>query len=469
MTDIIGPGSTTPDVTTTRPADGRVMALLDTWFQDCSSSTAEDGTPIQAAWLNGVIAQLRTAIRGNGALAAGGPVITEDNSDTMLLAAILHLVQRGKMHIAIDSGSVNALIGALTPTPPELVDGMLVAIKPAVTNSGPSTLTLLGTHPIVGPDGNPIPGGVIIATLWTVMRWNAAIGSWQLAGSPRKQTWEVHYGVAGGAANALTTTLDPPITSEPDGIFMNVLPSLMNTTAATLAPNGLTAMPIVYPDGSPIVDGEILGSRPLQLLAIAGNLFLMNPRYGLRLPRLVFSQSSETYTPSSIASQLLAILTAAGAGAGYSPGGGGGAGATAIDLLSLIGVSSLALLIGSGGLGATSSTAATAGGNSSLGSVLSANGGAPGGIGTAYYRGLGGQISGMIGRFLIPGGNGGSGIVGLGGYGGPGGNSLFAQGGAVSNTITSGDNGVLGSGGSGNGLSGNGGEGGNGVFLGLEF
>lgn len=79
--DIIGPGQNTANVTTSRPEDDREFGAVDTWFKDCTSPEAQDGTAIKAAILNAAIAQLRRAIRGMG--------IEENNADDdMLLKAI---------------------------------------------------------------------------------------------------------------------------------------------------------------------------------------------------------------------------------------------------------------------------------------------------------------------------------------------------------------------------------------------
>lgn len=184
MTDILGPGSTIDAATTTRPADARVMTALDTWFADCSGPGADDGTPITADFLNGYLGLLRAAVRGNGTLLSGGLVVPEDDTDGMLLNAFLQMVQRGKMLRATDSGSVNALIASMTPAPLELLDGMAIAILPAATNTGASTLNLIGTNPIVTQQGTVLLGGEIQAGIWSGMRWNAGASTWRMTDSP---------------------------------------------------------------------------------------------------------------------------------------------------------------------------------------------------------------------------------------------------------------------------------------------
>lgn len=77
--DLLGPANAT-NFTTVRPADTRVFGADDTYFKDCTPG-ARDGTAVQAGYLNGVLMQLRRAIRGMA--------ITENNADDdMLLKAI---------------------------------------------------------------------------------------------------------------------------------------------------------------------------------------------------------------------------------------------------------------------------------------------------------------------------------------------------------------------------------------------
>jgi len=79
--DILGPGQNTANVTTARPADDRTYGANDTWYKDCTSPEAQDGTAFMSSWFNRMLAQLRRAIDGMG--------IERDNADDdMLLKAI---------------------------------------------------------------------------------------------------------------------------------------------------------------------------------------------------------------------------------------------------------------------------------------------------------------------------------------------------------------------------------------------
>jgi hypothetical protein len=176
-TDILGPANA-PNTVTNRPAETRVFGVDDTWFQDCSSLTANDGTRVMAAWLNGIIANLRKGVRVNGNLAVGGPVVTEDNSDAMFANSIQYLIQRGQPNYADDQGTANNIVVNLSPAPKELKKGQVVVTTVKVTNSGATVLNLNGSgnQPVVRSDGSAlnfadILGGSLQAFGWDGARW----------------------------------------------------------------------------------------------------------------------------------------------------------------------------------------------------------------------------------------------------------------------------------------------------------
>lgn len=142
-TDLIGPADA-PNAVTTRPADDRTFGVFDTWFQDCSSSTANDGTKLKAAFLNTVMGLLRDAVRGNGNTGGGSPVVTETNADNMLLLAIQHLGQRAVFAFATAGGTANAITASLSPAPPEYKTGMVVRLLIASNNTGAVTVNFNG-------------------------------------------------------------------------------------------------------------------------------------------------------------------------------------------------------------------------------------------------------------------------------------------------------------------------------------
>lgn len=146
MSDIIGPANAANAVTV-RPAETRSFLSLDTWFKDCSGPLADDGTSVEASWLNGMLAWSRAIWRGNGNRLDGvTPVVPEFGTDDAgVLKAIQQLIQRGQTNYAADTGTANAMVVSLVPAAVELKSGLIVrAKKGAASNTGATTLSLNG-------------------------------------------------------------------------------------------------------------------------------------------------------------------------------------------------------------------------------------------------------------------------------------------------------------------------------------
>lgn len=150
MTDLLGPANAANSVTV-RPADSRVFGGSDTWAKDASTPTSNDGTSWTAACFNGLLAQIRGAIRGMG--------ITPDNTnDSMLLQA----VQAATPPYAVDTGTADALVVNVNQPGFTLAAGSKIRVKLAATVLGPSTVALsngatsLGTKTITRGDGGAL-------------------------------------------------------------------------------------------------------------------------------------------------------------------------------------------------------------------------------------------------------------------------------------------------------------------------
>lgn len=161
--DIIGPANA-PNATTVRPTDTRTFGAADTWVKDCSSPSANDGTKVQAGFVNGLLGQLRNLIRGNGQTAGSVDIVTQDNTDdSMALKAIQQLIQRGQMLYADDSGTADALVVALSPAAAEYKKGMAFRVKkgnaPNATTAPTINANTLGNATIVDRRGQPLAPG----------------------------------------------------------------------------------------------------------------------------------------------------------------------------------------------------------------------------------------------------------------------------------------------------------------------
>lgn len=163
--DIIGPANA-PNSTTTRPTDDRSFGVTDTWFQDCTSPSANDGTKLKASFMNAVAGAFRALVRSNGNTALAAPIVVENNADdAMALKAIQHQIQRGLTNYSLDTGGTNSVIVAPSPPVAEYKTGLVIRTKIAATNTGSATVNVsgIGAAGIARWDGSPIQAGDLTA------------------------------------------------------------------------------------------------------------------------------------------------------------------------------------------------------------------------------------------------------------------------------------------------------------------
>ncbi|WP_146090442.1 hypothetical protein [Rhodopseudomonas palustris] len=132
---------------------------------------------MEAAFLNGVVAALRSLARANGATAADSSVkiVPEVGTDDALLTkAVQHLIQRGQPTYAVDSGSANAIVATLAPACVEYKQGMFVRIKAAAANTGPVTANFngLGNKAVVDANGAALLKGAYQADNHLVLEYD---------------------------------------------------------------------------------------------------------------------------------------------------------------------------------------------------------------------------------------------------------------------------------------------------------
>lgn len=163
----------------------------DTWYQDCSSPTADDGTEWRAAAINILLAQLRGAVRKSGQAAT--------NLDDLLLTAAIR--SQGSNYRTA-GGTANAITVTLDPAPASLaaLEGTPLRVKIATTNtSGTVTLNVnaLGATAVKKPGGsNPAIGdlaaGMIATVVYTgteFMLTSVLAASGFIPGSRGSQSW----------------------------------------------------------------------------------------------------------------------------------------------------------------------------------------------------------------------------------------------------------------------------------------
>jgi hypothetical protein len=208
---------------------------------------------------------------------------------------------------------------------------------------------------------------------------------------------------------------------------------------------------------------------------ITGVTTVTNP-LGLISTQIFTTTGANTWTKPAGVSRIRVYVTGAGAGGGGSndddAGGGGGAGGTAIELIDVTSVSSVAVTVGAGTRGANNNEfPSLTGGSSSFGSYCSATGGV---MSSNWGQGgLGGTATG--GDINLAGGDGATGNIDGNDNsegGGTGGSSFWGSGGTGGSFWASDQAGrVYGSGGGGGHAQTNstGGAGANGVVIVEEY
>lgn len=207
--DLLGPGSNATNVTTARPTESRAFGTIDTWFQDCTTPSAGDGTRVPSAWLNAIKAQIVQAIRQSG--------VTQDNADDLMLwkaiqAAAAANVTAGTL-VAVQkfaasgtytktSGATRALViatggggagGGVTNSAAAGVGGGAGSTALAFVDlSGVSTVAVTVGAGGTGSTGDGTAGGT------------TSFGTYAVAGGGPGGTGNALYaqGVAGGTATA---------------------------------------------------------------------------------------------------------------------------------------------------------------------------------------------------------------------------------------------------------------------------
>ena len=214
--DIIGPANA-PNALIARPTDDRSFGANDTWFGDCTSSTANDGTRVKAAWLNAVTGAFRAIMRGNGNTAGAVPVVADSNADDMVLKAIQHMIQRGQPLYADDTSAVaNAVVVALSPAPAELKKGMVIISKLATSNTGATTLKVNGFAPVA----------VLHPDLTALVKYDlnaAAMGCFVFDGTQFQLAWTQRQpGALGPVTRVLLVTTTQTVTTAANEVAAHI-------------------------------------------------------------------------------------------------------------------------------------------------------------------------------------------------------------------------------------------------------
>lgn len=319
---------------------------------------------------------------------------------------------------AVGTGSGNAVAAAYTPTISAVSDGLLLAFR----SPGPNTVAnptfqadATTARTITKFGGAPLaPGDLANALAEYIVRYNAAHTRYELL---NPSTTEAPWAIAGGAADVITATYNPPNSILYDGLLLGFRASAPNaTTTPTLAPDGLPAHPITKFGGSPLAIGDI-GAAATECLVryhLAGpNWELLNPATsgtGLGYNSQLFIANGTFTIPANATINTTFKFTVVGGGAGsggvstangVSSGGAGAAGGVIAVFKGFTPSATIAVVVGTNGTGGAAGADGTDGADSTL--TYSASTLASGG------KGLHSTGQTVNTPSSVPGGNGGSG------------------------------------------------------------
>jgi hypothetical protein len=166
MPNTLGPGAFgAARAVTSRPSVTPDNTGPDSWFKDCSSPTARDGTELRAAFLNAMIAQFREIRRANGR--------PEDNADSMAMRAIRS--QRANFVAAAGvAGTANAVTLTFDPPFASIADLLATPIRFLVEQNSTAAVTIsvdgLAAQSLVFLDGTAVGNnGLVTGRLVEIM------------------------------------------------------------------------------------------------------------------------------------------------------------------------------------------------------------------------------------------------------------------------------------------------------------
>lgn len=281
-------GAYTP-VLSAPPADGTIVTLTNLLNDNSGNSTFDAGFGAVS------IADNTINLLSGGEMLAGVDYNLQYNvnlSAWVLLNSSLAAsgvtasqIQDQSFTYAIDTGSLNTVVVALSPT---IVSNATVSasFQAAVTNTGATTIDCgFGALPLLTNSFGALTGGELIAGGTYTAIFNTALNSYILMNSSLSditpvQVQQLVFNLAAdtGSVNAYMGIYNPAITTLETGTPLTLFAiAAGNTGASTLNVNG-TPVAIVNQQGSPLIGGEILtgGVYNFQYSNISGVFTLLN-------------------------------------------------------------------------------------------------------------------------------------------------------------------------------------------------
>ena len=382
-------------------------------------------------------------------------IVPSNSNLHQLLDALQWLIDQsptaqGRVHYGAAGGTADTITTVTEPEMTTIAPGHILLLRIVSNNTTAVTLTVdgFGPYPVTRPDGSDLPANALIASQVAVLVTGVS--------------------ALGASRFELVASMALPVSGE--GVEVDGT-SHVNLDFPTLdAATPVSADLFAFHQATGDVHKKITFAN---LLAAMGGVGAGG------IKSIQTFTANGAYTRTSGATQALVFATGGGGAGGMHIccAGGGGAGSTAIALVDVSSLPTVAVTIGSGGLGAAppfgGSVAGGSGGSPSFGTHAVAGGGA-GNLGWDK-GGLGGVAT--AGSMLIAGGDGCTSYTGGEWGSGTGGSSFWGGGGAGASRADNNGNGISarcygaagGGGDSGMGAGAKGGDGMPGVILVVEF
>lgn len=122
-------------------------------------------------------------------------------------------IKKGKVVYAAAAGTVNAYTATLTYAPSAYEDGMMVILKPNITNTGASTLNLngLGAKSIKAVDGTALVAGALVMNGVHFLVYNSSTGDFRLCNPATMFSSSSTYATLSGVETLHNKTLESPV------------------------------------------------------------------------------------------------------------------------------------------------------------------------------------------------------------------------------------------------------------------
>lgn len=250
-------------------------------------------------------------------VAQGATTLTSSNFSTVAnapfipatLMAMPQAIQSSKWITAVDTGTANAMVAALSPVPLSLVKGMAFSVqKIASANTGAVTLNLnaTGALSVTRIDGTvftgaELPASGMISFIYDGTKFQVVSILPSAAGGP------LFDGTATGTNAYTISNLTPTAAALTNRMIIKASFANANSAATTIN-IGFGVNAITYPNGVALSGGEITDQHLISYNSTRGSWDLLTPTSTLSIPNALVHYGADT---SAVVNTVTSTMTPA--------------------------------------------------------------------------------------------------------------------------------------------------------------